>query len=252
MYSEVFSGLPVQDDRHICGEARQSQRTTAPRQSLPKLLLSKTALGLLVAALQFLFPSAQAATIDVFAGPVLWSDAGSVSVFDRNRQVLTRLSENDELVIGIRFGFPLNKRLALELILRGFTNDYNVTVFDRRRDDQPDFEVGIVGEELPQVMLDICYRPLAARISPYTAVGIGYLGVDPELDSRSPAFNVATGVTAYATSWIGIRLDLRFTYSKVDGLAAQSSPPRELPYSDELKFTEVTVGLIFNIQRHLR
>ena len=206
-----------------------------------------------IAILLLLFASQSiyGATIDIFAGSLLKSRGGRASAVDQNREVHTLLTEKDQQSFGIRFGFPVSKYVALELTLKGFTNDYSIDVFDRRLSNDPYSSdlATISNTEIPATFFDFRYEPFPARVSPYLSAGVGYLGLDPDDNTSSWGFNVASGLIAYPVRLVGFRVDFRFTVSSVDGLVAQSSPPRMLAYRDKIRITEISAGVIFNIVR---
>ena len=142
---------------------------------------------------------------------------------------------------GVTFDVPMSSNLQLELLL----NTQDTDLF---------FDEGIFGPDIKTVSADISYAHIGLlaqfgrpEVTPYFVVSAGITQIDPKLQGAGAdeqfSVSLGTGVKLFFTPWLGMRLEARGFWTKLDNRVCANSTCTH--YNNYMSQGMATAGFIF-------
>jgi len=177
--------------------------------------------------------------IGVYGGALLAAD-GATQLIDGIGEIRTAIRDGG--IGGVRIGYNFHPRFGLDMSVGGSTNDHMV-------------ELWALGEQLStEETTELfflhgngIFHLLKGRFVPFITAGLGWTAF---VDDASFTANYGGGLKLFITERITLRFDVRELHTELEGTIGVVTVGRnlvlieeEIPFSDELRFTEITLGL---------
>ncbi len=188
--------------------------------------------------------------LSLYGGPLFARD-GETHTVNQNREIKTEIEE-EGYTGGIRAAYNFNPYLALEVSFEPLsTNVHKITLIDAG--DEVSTEI-TEGEGFFYGNFTI--HMLKGRVVPFVTAGGGWIMF---VDDNSFAYNYGCGMKIFLFDRVALRLDVREFNTSYNGSISdireiylgwyQSGLVKEeVPFTDELNFRQITLGISYFIQ----